>query len=66
MDGLMDGWVGGGVGGWVGGGLMEAETAGWVDARMHEWIGNFPQAAGPNFPARAVVPANDPHPTHLL
>ena len=43
---------------------MDAETARWMAVCMHEWIGNFPQVAEPNFLAIPVVLANYPHSTH--
>lgn len=32
-----------------GGVLMDAETARWMGAWMHEWMGSFPQVAEPSF-----------------
>lgn len=65
MDGLMDGWMSWwGTDGWIGGVLMDAETARWMGAWMHEWMGSFPQVAEPSFLAIPVVLANYPFSTH--
>lgn len=43
---------------------MDAETARWMGAWMHEWMGSFPQVAEPSFLAIPVVLANYPFSTH--
>lgn len=50
--------------GWMGGVLMGAETARWMAAWMHEWMGSFPQVAEPSFLAIPVVLADYSFPTH--
>lgn len=48
----------------MGGVLMDAETARWMGAWMHEWMGSFPQVAEPSFLAIPVVLADYPFSTH--
>lgn len=48
------------------GGLMDARAARWMDVWIHEWLGNFPHSAEPNFLAIAVLLVNYPQSLPLL